>query len=411
VWLLEAGGLANMFGVGVVIPFLIIYLHDVRGLSLTAAGIAASANALASLPSGIFGGALVDRFGAKRTAVVALLVQALAISCFPLIRDPWHAVALQIVMGAGNGTFWPAHSSILTNLTPDARRHGAFALQRAAMNLGIGLGSVAGGMIANVSDPRTFSVLFAIDAVTFAGFAVVLARMETPASAAGDAANGRYMEVLRDWPFLAFVALNVLYIGAGIVPFVEFLPVYAKNGAGVSERAIGWIFFANTMCIVLAQLPLAKVLEGRRRMPALALMAAGWGAMWLVVPATVETLDATTAAWVLAGVAALLGLGECLHGPIQAPMVADLAPPALLGRYMALASSSWHLGFVVGAAAGGFLLDVRPVALWMVMAAVCALAAVLSLALERAIPARHRRTPLGTSGAGERPIVMPVVGS
>jgi hypothetical protein len=32
VWILQAGGLANMFGNGVVGPFLIIYLHNVRGI-------------------------------------------------------------------------------------------------------------------------------------------------------------------------------------------------------------------------------------------------------------------------------------------------------------------------------------------------------------------------------------------
>ena len=35
VWILQAGGLANMFGNGVIGPFLIIYLHNVRGISTT----------------------------------------------------------------------------------------------------------------------------------------------------------------------------------------------------------------------------------------------------------------------------------------------------------------------------------------------------------------------------------------
>src|SRR6266498_49289 len=38
VWILQAGGLANMFGNGVIGPFLIIYLHNVRGISLGVAG-------------------------------------------------------------------------------------------------------------------------------------------------------------------------------------------------------------------------------------------------------------------------------------------------------------------------------------------------------------------------------------
>ena len=45
----------------------------------------------------------------------------------------------------------------------------------------------------------------------------------------------------------------------------------ARNEARVSERGIGVIFLVNTLVIVFAQLPIARLLEGRRRMPALAL--------------------------------------------------------------------------------------------------------------------------------------------
>ncbi len=52
VWLLQAGGLANMFGNGLVVPFLIIYLHNVRGVSLGVAGLVAASNAAVALVSG-----------------------------------------------------------------------------------------------------------------------------------------------------------------------------------------------------------------------------------------------------------------------------------------------------------------------------------------------------------------------
>ena len=94
----------------------------------------------------------------------------------------------------------------------------------------------------------------------------------------------------------------------------------------------------------------------------------------------------------------------------QLPLVADLARPALLGRYMALASSSWHLGFVLGAAIGGVLLDVRPVALWIVVAIACGLAAIFSLVLERFIPMAHRRTPVGSALVQELPVTTPAAG-
>lgn len=383
-----------MAGNGLVLPFLVIYLHDVRGLSLTMAGVATAANYVASLPAGAIGGAWADRLGPRRVIVVALLVQALAIACFPLIREAWHAIALQLLMGLGNGIYWPAHSSMLSQLAPVERRPAAFSVQRMAMNLGIGVGALAGGFIAVVEEPSTFTTLFLLDALSFVVFALIMLWMPSPPPACDDGEEpASYAAVLRDRPFVALMLLNTMTIAAGIVPLVEFLPVYAKHGAGVTEEAIGWIFFANTMTIVLIQLPIARLLEGRRRMPALAAMAAIWAAMWLVVPLAVENMSAVPASIVLAIVAAILGMGECLLGPVQGPLVADLAGSSRLGRYMAISSMSWQLGFVIGPPIAGYVLDVWPVGLWIGLSAVCAMAAAGTMMLERSIPQALQVSP------------------
>lgn len=86
-------------------------------------------------------------------------------------------------------------------------------------------------------------------------------------------------------------------------------------------------------------------------------------------------------------------VGECLHGSVQGLLVTDLAPRRLLGRYTAVSTSSWEVGFVVGPAVGGFLLQVEPYALWPVAAGMCAVVAVASLALERRLPRALLLTP------------------
>jgi MFS family permease len=96
----------------------------------------------------------------------------------------------------------------------------------------------------------------------------------------------------------------------------------------------------------------------------------------------------------LAVVMAVFGLGECIHGTVQAPLVSDLAEPRLLGRYMALSALSWQVGFAAGPAVGGFLLSVSPNGTWLVWAALCVLGAALSVALEPSIPKAVRRTPV-----------------
>jgi predicted MFS family arabinose efflux permease len=203
---------------------------------------------------------------------------------------------------------------------------------------------------------------------------------------------GRYVEVLRHRVFMEIVLLNVVFVAAGYAVF-ELLPVFAKNEAGVSERAIGVIFFVNTAVIVLAQLPVSKFLEGRRRMRALAAMTVVWAGAWLLVLVSGYWLEAAAAASLFAVSALLFGVGECFQGPTQGALVADLAPPRLRGRYMALSATSWQVGFVLGPAVGGVVLGTVPLALWPLAAAVCLAAGLLSLNVERSIPRELRLTP------------------
>lgn len=395
VWLVQAGGVVNALGNGVVFPFAVIYLHNVRGISFADAGFALAIGGAAALATGLVAGTLVDRIGGRNTLVLGLLVQAVAFTLFPLIREPWHAYALFAVDGIGTACFWPGQSTLLSRLTPAEDRHAAFALQRVSMNLGIGIGGVVGGLIATTSDPGSFTRMFMLDATTFLVFAAVLAAVREPypdESEAAEQERGGYRAVLRDRNFLALTGLNVLFVAVGYEVFA-LLPPFAKNYAGVSERWVGFIWLANTLLIVLIQLPVSKALEGRRRMAALALMNLLWATAALLVLAGGDLLNGTSAALVFMTATMVFALGETLQGPTQAPLVADLAPDHLRGRYFALGSMSWSAGSILGPAVGGPLLGWHPLAVWPLAAAVCVGSALGCLALERRLPTGVRRTP------------------
>ena len=400
VWILQAGGLANMFGNGVIGPFLIIYLHNVRGISLGVAGLIVGANAAAALCSGFVGGALSDRLGPRTVLSGALVVMAVGFALFPLIRTPWHALLLNMLVGAGSGSFWPSQSTLLSALTPPARRHAAFGQQRMTMNLGIALGGLVAGAIARTDRPGTFTFLFLLNAVTFIVFVAVLRLIRLPERIETHEQPGRYADVLRNRTFLAYVFLNVVFIGAGIAVMSELLPPFAKNTAHVSEPAIGVIWFVFSGVVALAQLPVVKLVEGRRRMRGLALMGVVWAGTFLAVMAGGAWLTGTEAAIVFGIAVGVFALGECLHGAIYAPLVVDLAEPRLLGRYMAFSSASWQIGWLIGPAAGGFVLQHEPLALWPSVAVICLLASGYALMLEAAIPQHLRRTPHVDSVAG-----------
>ena len=99
----------------------------------------------------------------------------------------------------------------------------------------------------------------------------------------------------------------------------------------MTETMIGIVFFVNTVVIVLAQLPVTKLTEGHRRMRTLGLLGVLWAGCWVLVPLAGSWVTGAAAAVFLAAIMAAFGIGECLHGSVQGPLVADLAEPSLMG--------------------------------------------------------------------------------
>jgi len=394
VWLLQIGGLTNSFGNGLALPFLVIYLHNVRGFSLGTAGLVVAVSSFAQLVAGVVAGPLIDRVGARPTLACGLVLQAIGFGLLPLVREPWEAFVLVAIEGAGSAGFWPSQSTLISRLTPAARRHAAFAQQRVTMNVGIGLGGLTAGWIAVVGNPTTFTVLFVLDALTFPAYVGVLAFVHDPGVAPEEAGDSpaSYTAVLRHKTFLGLWTLNFLFVAAGYSLF-NLLPAFARDQSHLSERQIGAIFFVNTLAIVLAQLPLSRWIEGRRRMRALALMPLLWAAAWLIVEAGGYWFTAGAAFLVIAFAAVMLGIGECFHGPAHQALVSDIGSPHLRGRYFAVHSLSWGLAGTVGPAVGGFILAAAPFALWPLASAVCLVAAAGVIAIERYIPPDLRRIP------------------
>jgi MFS family permease len=256
------------------------------------------------------------------------------------------------------------------------------------------VGALAGGLIATTQVPSSFDVLFALDAATFAVFLVLVAFVPSPKLLPQAArAGGGYAEVLRDRTFVWLLVVIAVLVTAAYAQIQTVLPPYAKEHASVSEAGIGVIFFVNTVVIVAAQLPVAKALEGRRRLRALALA----GLLFVVTSLTVAGaglwLDHSAAVVALCAAIVVFSVAECIHGAMQNPLIADLAPEHLLGRYMALRTMSWQAGFLAGPALGTLLLARAPTALWIGAAAACGAAAGASLLLERRIPAQADVTP------------------
>src|SRR3954469_23030427 len=101
VLILQGGNALNYFGYGLVLPFEIIYLHQIRGFSTSTAGLVLAAtigtSAIVTPPTG----ALLDRYSAKALVLAGSVASTLGYAGFAFVDRPWQAVACSIAGGVG----------------------------------------------------------------------------------------------------------------------------------------------------------------------------------------------------------------------------------------------------------------------------------------------------------------------
>jgi MFS family permease len=380
----------SALGSGLTMPFLYVYLSQVRGVSTATVGLLFAWMGLLGFLASPLGGTLIDRFGPRPVMVVGLTAEALGVASLAYVQNTLHAFLVASFITLGTVGLYPAATAMLTRLVPERAREKVYGFQFMLLNAGLGVGGMVSGLVVHVADPSSFQRLYLLDAVSYLGYiAVVLSlprgtgaapRAEQPVERGPQPGWG---VVLRDRTLLRVVAISVVVITFGYAQFEAGFTAYATEVAGVPPRALGWAFGANTTAIVVGQLLTLRLIQGRRRTLLLSLCAAIWSTSWVVVGLS----DAVDGWWAVAMVVTglgLFGLGETIWAPVAPAIVNDLAHEELRGRYNALQGMTWTVGMVIGPALAGLLIGNGLSHVWVACTVGgTALASVLFLTLRR----------------------------
>jgi MFS family permease len=389
-WVVESGIFLNYLGWGTVMPFEVIYLHEGRGFSLGVAGLVVGLVTGLAVVAAPVAGPVIDRVGARAVAAAAGVALAVGYAGLALAHTPRAAFVAAAAAGIGNGALIPSQSTLIASLAASSIRHRATAVSRVAANLGAGLGAAAGGIVA-ARGLHGLVALFLVNAVTYLVYVAILV-VAVRDDVRPEPLAGGYRLVLRDRPFVRLALVNVAMIAVGWGVFTWIVPPYAREEVGAGSQLIGLLLFANAFTVVFAQIPVAKLAEGRRRAMTMAVAGVAFAAASLLVLGA-DALARPAAYAALLAAVVMVGVGECFHTTVLMPLVADLAPEALRGRYMAAMGLSWWLGLALAPTLGGQLLSVSPAAAMLGAAAVAVAATMSALALEPALPEAIRLTP------------------
>jgi MFS family permease len=117
------------------------------GLTVTAAVSIYSVEGLSGLAGRIAFGLLGDSFGAKRTFVSGLLLQAAAVGCYMLVREQLAFYSVAVVFGFAYAGIMPLYAVLLRENFPLPIMGTLVGAASLASSMGMALGPLAGGLI------------------------------------------------------------------------------------------------------------------------------------------------------------------------------------------------------------------------------------------------------------------------
>jgi MFS family permease len=346
----------SRLGAGLTLPYTLIFLHEVRHLSLPTVGLLMAVPGVVGLLAVPVSGALVDRIGARPVVAGCYLLQTASALIVAFATTPLLVLPGMLLLGLGLGPIFPATATLLSGLVAGPEQvQRAFAIQFTGLNAAIGTGSLLASFVVDLHDTRTFIALFLGNAITSGLGAALLPPGAAPPEHDEEAVAPSYREALRDPLLIRLMVVSLLLALTGYAALDSGLPAFARVEGGVDPSLIGLVFVVNTVVIVALQLAVLRLVGGWRRSTALGVTAFLWAGSWALLSAvTVGSEASRTVVLLLFGGA--FGLGEMLMAPTLQPLTNALAPDRLRGRYNALSGLMFSIGFVVAPAISSVLI-------------------------------------------------------
>ncbi|KUN81632.1 hypothetical protein AQJ64_20650 [Streptomyces griseoruber] len=356
---IHVGNALSTFGLGFTVPYLYVYVAQVRGLGAMTAGLVLAVFAVAALIVLPFAGRAIVRRGPLPVLLAALVTAAVGALGLGLAGTATAVLAASAALGAGQAVMQPALATMIVDCSTTETRSRAFAMQFFLQNLGLGIGGLIGGHLVDTTRVSSFTLLFAIEAAMFLLLVVVMATVRVPsAPRVGDAprqsARGGWRQLLGNRAMVQLSVLGFVLFFACYGQFESGLSAYGVEAAGISTSALGTALAANTAVIVVAQFAVLRFVERQKRSRVIAAVGLIWAGAWVVAGYAGlghGSQEMATAAFV--STYALFGLGEAMLSPTVAPLVADLAPSGMAGQYNSAFALVKQLALALGPAVGG----------------------------------------------------------
>jgi len=359
--MLAAATLINRSGT-MVLPFIALYANQILKVSKADAGLVLAVYGVGAFISAPFSGKLSDKIGTMRQMKISLFATGSFLFLYSFITDFILFLSLTFIWAILSEAFRPASMAFISDEITSDRRKTAFALQRLAINLGMSIGPVVGGILSTIN----FHLLFYINAFSSlaAGTFLTFSNFEK------HEAEQKESEVIK--PVIPMTKVSVfsdrrlIYFLLALIPVeivffqhIGALPLFIVSDLGFTNAVFGLLTAVNTVLIIFIEVPLNDSMRhwDDRKSLALGALLCGVGFGLMAFTDTIPPIIFLIVIWTF---------GEMIFFPSSGEYVAKIAPEKQRGEYMGYFQMSFSFAFMVGPWLGATALDLYgPFNLWI----------------------------------------------
>jgi MFS transporter, DHA1 family, multidrug resistance protein len=370
-----------LLGIGIIIPVLPVYATRLGATGITLGLIVAAFSITRGILQPVVGAAS-DRGGRKGFLLAGLTVYTLVGLILPQAESVSHLIMIRAFHGVGSAMIVPVAMAYMADLAPAGQEGRYMGLLNAAIFTGIGGGPIIGGI---------FTDLWGLSAAFYAMAALsVLALILVSRHLPGGQVSSKEGPSLRLFATFRLmlgsrrtkgILLGRMGVTLVVVPSMAFLPLLMSRGHA-SGVEIGMVIACRTLVNAVLQAPFGRVADRRDKV---CLLVTGC----LLISGVMSAVPFAAGFWPLAGLFALMGLGEAVVWPALGALAAEEGRFYGQGAMMGVFNMSMSAGVFLGAMGAGTIMDLFGLryAFFLISLAVL-FCAILAAGLIRNSPAR-----------------------
>ena len=370
-WTIIIGTIFGRMATSMSIPFLAVYLTQVKGASASSAGLIIAVSSLIGIVASFYGGYVSDRIGRKKVMLLSIFGWTLVFVGFAFADAIWVFFFMNALNGLCRALFEPTSKALLSDVTPSSIRLFVFNLRYTAINIGVIFGPLLGLYLG--SSKTTFPFLVAALIYLLYGLTLAWQFQKHPVAAPESTKQigvKKALSIIQKDTVFSIILIGVTLCSFGYSHLSSTLPQYLSASPMIEDgpKLFGYLLSLNAVVVIVVQYPLIMI--AKRYSTILSLTTGN-----VLLAGSLFAIAFSQSLGTLAFIIVVFTIGEVLLFAMMDLFVDNIAKPEVKGSYFGAMGFS-QLGSVVGPFVGGLCIDLfgaaHPLSIFSVLAIVTA---------------------------------------